>query len=252
MGNTASVEEKIIVRSILQLAARTGRILEKDAVERLLLFAQRKGCVRSTDEFFSPGTWEDIGTELWEAVTRGSREACDLAGPWREVRQLMREVSEEPELCAVPSEPPAASCPPSENSEESTPLVCPISDLEFWGGEQIIPSAPVEPLPGSDNEWQQPASFNKPGQVNPADVPLPEDPMEHQDGAPQNRPDFQEESHVQSLKDLLRRQESQMQEVLEAMKRLDGGNHKNSWIPAKWVRPWLANREETDCSDDNP
>ncbi|XP_071656200.1 uncharacterized protein [Patagioenas fasciata] len=133
------------------------------------------------------------------------------------------------ELCAVPSEPPAASCPPSEDSEESTPLV---SDLEFWGGEQILPSAPVEPLPGSDNEWQQPASFNKPGQVNPADVPLPEDPMEHQDGAPQNRPDCQEESHVQSLKDLLRRQESQMQEVLEAMKRLDGGNGKTSRLIA--------------------
>ncbi|XP_071664086.1 uncharacterized protein [Patagioenas fasciata] len=232
MGNTASVEEKITVRSILQLAGRTGRILEKDAVERLSLFAQRKGCVRSTDEFFSPGTWEDIGTELWEAVTRGSREACDLAGPWREVRQLMQEVSEEPELCAVPSEPPAASCPSSENSEESTPLVCPVSDLEFWGGEQILPSAPVEPLPGSDDEWQQPASFNKPGQVNPADVPLPEDPMEHQDGASQNRPDFQEESHVQSLKDLLRRQESQMQEVLEAMKRLDGGNSKTSRLIA--------------------
>ncbi|OPJ74326.1 hypothetical protein AV530_017771 [Patagioenas fasciata monilis] len=140
----------------------------------------------------------------------------------------MEEVSEEPELCAVPSEPPAASCPLSENSEESIPLVCPISDLEFWSGEQIIPSAPFETLPASDDEWQQPASFNKPGQVNPADVPLPEDLMEHQDGAPQNRPDFQEESHVQSLKDLLRRQESQMQEVLKAMKLLDGGNSKTS------------------------
>ncbi|KAK2514335.1 hypothetical protein Q9966_015774 [Columba livia] len=76
-------------------------------------------------------------------------------------------------------------------------------DLEFWGGEQIIPSAPFEPLPVSDDEWQQPASFNKPGQVSPADMPLPEDLMEHQDGALQNCPDFQEESHVQSLKDLL-------------------------------------------------
>ncbi|OPJ69278.1 hypothetical protein AV530_012370 [Patagioenas fasciata monilis] len=112
------------------------------------------------------------------------------------------------------------------------PLVCPVSDLEFWGGEQIMPSAPFEPLPASDDRWQQPASFNKPGQINPADVPLPEDPMEHQDGAPQNCPDFQEESHVQSLKDLLRWQESQMQEVLKAMKRLDGGNSKTLWLIA--------------------
>ncbi|KAK2514690.1 hypothetical protein Q9233_014846 [Columba guinea] len=34
----------------------------------------------------------------------------------------MQEVSAEPELCAVPPEPPAASCPPSEDSEKSIPL----------------------------------------------------------------------------------------------------------------------------------
>ncbi|OPJ69183.1 hypothetical protein AV530_018649 [Patagioenas fasciata monilis] len=56
--------------------------------------------------------------------------------------------------------------------------------------------------------------------------------MEHQDGTPQNRPDFQEESHMQSLKDLLRRQESQMQEVLKAMKQLDGGTGKTSQLIA--------------------
>ncbi|OPJ89286.1 hypothetical protein AV530_017521 [Patagioenas fasciata monilis] len=203
MGDTASTEEKIIMKSILQLVARTGRYLEKDAVEHLLLFTQRKGCVRSTDGFFSPGTWEEIGTEVWEAVTRGSREACDLAGSWREIRQLTEEVSGEPEVCAVP--PPTASCPPSENSEKSVPLVCPVSDLEFrGGGESLIPSAPLEPLPASDDEQQEPASFNKPGQVNPDDVPLLEDLMEHQDGPLQNHPDFQEERHMQSLKDIPR------------------------------------------------
>ncbi|OPJ82153.1 hypothetical protein AV530_018212 [Patagioenas fasciata monilis] len=112
------------------------------------------------------------------------------------------------------------------------PLVCPVSDLEFLGGgESLIPSAPFEPLPASDDERQQPASFNKPGQVNPADMPLPEESMEYHDGQ-QNHPDFQEEGHVQSLKDLLRRQEIQMQEVLKAMKRLDGGKSKTSRLIA--------------------
>lgn len=69
-----------------------------------------------------------------------------------------------------------------------------MSDLDFWGGEQIIPSAPFEPSPASDEQRQQPARFNEPGQVNPAEVPLPEDPVEHENAAPQNRPGFQEES----------------------------------------------------------
>ncbi|OPJ76675.1 hypothetical protein AV530_014023 [Patagioenas fasciata monilis] len=138
----------------------------------------------------------------------------------------MEEVSGEPEVHAVPREPPAAHCTPSENSEKPMLLVCPVSDLEFWGGgESLIPSAPFEPLPASGNKRQQPASFNNPGQVNPADVPLPEESMEHCDGQ-QNYPDFRDEGHLQSLKDLLRQQEAQMQEVLQAMKRLDGGASK--------------------------
>ncbi|OPJ77539.1 hypothetical protein AV530_017100 [Patagioenas fasciata monilis] len=105
-------------------------------------------------------------------------------------------------------------------------LVCPVSDLEFWGGgKSLILSAPFEPFPASDDERQQPASFNKPGQANPADVPLLEDSMDHHNRQ-QNHPDFQKERHMQSLKDLLRQQEIQMQEVLKAMKRLDGGTSK--------------------------
>ncbi|OPJ71140.1 hypothetical protein AV530_017416 [Patagioenas fasciata monilis] len=144
----------------------------------------------------------------------------------------MEEVSGEPEVCAIPPEPHAASCHPSENSGKSMLLLCRVSDLEFWGvDESLTPSVPFEPLPASDDERQQPASFNKPGQVNPADDALPEESMEYHDGQ-QNHPDFQDEGHMQNLKDLLRLQEMQMQEVLKTMKRLDDGTSKTSRLIA--------------------
>ncbi|OPJ76440.1 hypothetical protein AV530_019731 [Patagioenas fasciata monilis] len=73
--------------------------------------------------------------------------------------------------------------------------------------------------------------------------------MEHC-GGQQNHPDFQEESHVQSLKDLLRRQEIQMQEVLKAMKRLDGGTSKTSRLIAyKKASDAIKDRLEAICRE---
>ncbi|KAK2514725.1 hypothetical protein Q9233_014881 [Columba guinea] len=45
----------------------------------------------------------------------------------------MQEVSAEPELCAVPPEPPAASCPLSEDSEKSIPLPADLSPVSLAG-----------------------------------------------------------------------------------------------------------------------
>ena len=79
MAVAPSAVERAVLDSLMRLAEKANKRLDRSTVTNLLLWWQWKGLVIETTQMYLVGTWEKIGKELWEQVQTGSPEAKQLA-----------------------------------------------------------------------------------------------------------------------------------------------------------------------------
>ncbi|CAM9139798.1 unnamed protein product, partial [Bubo scandiacus] len=238
MGLAASATEKAAVRSLMQLAEETEVDLKEGDLATLLLWCRRRTLITNTDQLYDEEVWKSIGTDLWELIQAGKKEARKLAPTYRSVRVILEAMKGRACVAAAAAHAIAAAEWKESDKEEkekeeknllfdgvpaSSKVVCPVSEREFWAGPRIeiepwvpptMPSAP--PLPAS------PPPDTLSNSIDPVKMPLPMDVDDESSQAVYPKP------HSEQLVSLLKEQEKTMSDLLDEMQRLDRGSAKQA------------------------
>ncbi|XP_050773627.1 endogenous retrovirus group K member 10 Gag polyprotein-like [Gopherus flavomarginatus] len=138
--------------------------------------------------------WERVGSDLWESVSHGNKEAVSLSQIWCKTKKVVETFAAEAEVQAAVSN--------IFKSKEEPPCVLPVGAHEFFGGEEtVITLASSAP------------------EIDPSTVPLPQDsnePLEKMEVTNAGTIEFQEE---------MKRQGYQLQEMLNKLSQLAGEDH---------------------------
>ncbi|KQK77588.1 hypothetical protein AAES_124013 [Amazona aestiva] len=206
------------------------KLLEGDLTS-LLEWCCRKGLLKTPDQLYDLDVWKAIGTELWESVTVGSKEARKHAQTWRTVRLMLEHMHGRAAVAAAVSRAIASA---GECSERDPKLIPDLpethevypktkADKAFWGGEDdLMPG----PWTSSEAGKEQPLPYNplkNPNAVDPVSVPLPVDVDEAEAALP--KPPYPE-IPTDGLRQTLLEQQETMTKLLAEMKWLDKGSSK--------------------------
>ncbi|XP_030437834.1 endogenous retrovirus group K member 7 Gag polyprotein-like [Gopherus evgoodei] len=194
MGSALSAEEKTVHDFLLCTAEKQGEKIPSDALSQLLKWRQRRGFFITPSTVLDTAVWERVGSELWESVSHGDKEAPSLSQIWRKTKRVVETLAAEAEVQAAVNN--------IFQRKEEPPCVLPVGAREFFGGEEaVIPLAPSAP------------------EVDPSTVPLPQDSdesLEKMEAINAGTVEFQEE---------IRRQGCQLQEMLNKLSQMVGEDH---------------------------
>ncbi|XP_030420940.1 olfactory receptor 6N1-like [Gopherus evgoodei] len=148
--------------------------------------------------------WERLGSDLWESVAHGSKEAVSLSQIWCKTKKIVETLAAEVGVQAAVDDifrPKKAEESPMVLPEP--PVVLPVGAKEFFGGEDVI----VPTAPGFDPD------------VDPHTVPLPQDSEGSFENMDTDRTPFTESTE---FREEMKRQGHQLQEMLDKLSRMAG------------------------------
>ncbi|XP_010219225.1 PREDICTED: endogenous retrovirus group K member 9 Gag polyprotein-like [Tinamus guttatus] len=111
MGSTLSSGEEAVVKLLQHILSTRGLTCDKGTLEKLLVWIQERQLIPTVDAAFELSTWDRIGMELWEEVSRGSRDAVKLATGWRLIKQVLKDMGAERAAAASVLVETSPSCP---------------------------------------------------------------------------------------------------------------------------------------------
>lgn len=91
MGQNITKEEATVLSTWKALLAQKGIKASDFGLRRMLLWSKRQGFEASPSVAFSVTAWEDVGKKLWDAISKGSKDAVDLATTWRLLSETLKD-----------------------------------------------------------------------------------------------------------------------------------------------------------------
>ncbi|KAJ7428172.1 hypothetical protein BTVI_01235 [Pitangus sulphuratus] len=111
MGATLTKMEEAMVKLLQYTLSTRGIKYDEVALRQLLSWAKGKGHFASFNDDFEVTLWEKIGQDLWDEVSKGSKDTTKLSITWRLVSDALKDVKAEREahsaFVAVGLQPPA-------------------------------------------------------------------------------------------------------------------------------------------------
>ncbi|TRZ08263.1 hypothetical protein HGM15179_018842 [Zosterops borbonicus] len=140
------------VRLLCCILSKRGERLKESEIEKLTLWARKKGKLNKPSLLFSAAEWKEVGNSLWEATITGGKDrkiTRDLGVVWQKVTHTLQVVTAEKKaaLAAIEALEGAEQANPE---NPSFPSQKPTRVAKFFGiGNRPIRclSAPISPTP---------------------------------------------------------------------------------------------------------
>ncbi|XP_030414231.1 uncharacterized protein LOC115649438 [Gopherus evgoodei] len=206
MGSALSVEEKTVHEFLLRIAEKQGEKISPESLSRLLKWGQRRGFFITPNTVFDKTVWERLGSDLWESITHGNKEAVTLSQIWCKTKKVVETLAAEAEVQAAVDEifhPKKADESPA--VQPDPPIVLPVGAKEFFSGEEVV----IPTAPGFDPDEPN---------VDPHMVPLPLDSDDFEKMDTDHIP-FTESAE---FREEMKRQGHQLQAMLDKLSRMAG------------------------------
>uniref|UniRef100_A0A452GGM3 CCHC-type domain-containing protein n=1 Tax=Gopherus agassizii TaxID=38772 RepID=A0A452GGM3_9SAUR len=207
MGSALSAEEKTVHDFLLRIAEKQGEKISPEPLSHLLKWGQRRGFFVTLNTVFDKTVWERLGSDLWESVAHGSKEAVSLSQIWCKTKKIVETLAAEAGVRAAVDD-----IFRSKKADESPmvlpepPVVLPVGAKEFFGREEVI----VPTAPGCDPDGPD---------LDPHTVPLPQDSEGSFENMDTDRTPFTESTE---FREEMKRQGHQLQEMLDKLSRMAG------------------------------
>ncbi|XP_064501662.1 endogenous retrovirus group K member 113 Gag polyprotein-like [Pseudopipra pipra] len=91
MGQHITKEESVVLSTWKSLLSRKNVKVTDFALRRILLWCRKQGFEATSSTAFSISAWEKVGDKLWDEISKGSKDANDLAVTWRWLFDTLKE-----------------------------------------------------------------------------------------------------------------------------------------------------------------
>uniref|UniRef100_A0A8B9FRR9 CCHC-type domain-containing protein n=1 Tax=Amazona collaria TaxID=241587 RepID=A0A8B9FRR9_9PSIT len=127
MGAAQTKEEAAVLNLLQHVLSKRGIKYEENVLKGLLQWSKEKGLFSGIGTAFEISTWEEIGVQIWDTISRGgkaAREVQKYSTLWRLIRETLRDMKLE--KAAAASEAKALS-PVTPSVPPPPPLLPPVS-----------------------------------------------------------------------------------------------------------------------------
>ena len=93
-------EESAVVKLLQHILSTRGISCDSSTLKALLLWAKGKDLIPTVGVAFDAMTWEKIGAELWEEISKGSKETSKFPTVWRLIHETLKSMGEERQVAA--------------------------------------------------------------------------------------------------------------------------------------------------------
>ncbi|KAJ7423282.1 hypothetical protein BTVI_10492 [Pitangus sulphuratus] len=100
MRASMSKEEEAVIKLLQHILSERGVTYETAALKGLLSWAREQGHLPTVNSAFEIPEWEDIGKELWEEFTKGSKELTRYGPLWRVLVETLKSMKAERQVTA--------------------------------------------------------------------------------------------------------------------------------------------------------
>lgn len=98
MGQQLTKEEETILSTWKALLKRKGVKTSEQSLKKILIWSKMQGFEATTVTAFSVSAWQAVGLKILDEVSKGQKEACELATTWRLLSKTLKEWKAECEV----------------------------------------------------------------------------------------------------------------------------------------------------------
>ena len=133
MGTNLSKEEEVILLMWILIVKRKGLKVTGNNLQKMLLWGRQQGFEASSAVAFSVTKWRSLGEALFDAASKGEKDATDLLTVWRVLLETLKDLKAErdkerkkedfdPVASTGAIEAPQETCESSNQEEGRVPL----------------------------------------------------------------------------------------------------------------------------------
>ena len=119
MGSTMTKEESAVVMLLQHILSMRGLNYDSSTLKALLSWAKGKDLIPTAGAVFDVSIWEKIGAELWDEISKGSREASKFSTVWRLINETLQSMKAERQAVASAF----AALTPADGSASATSML---------------------------------------------------------------------------------------------------------------------------------
>ena len=95
MGTNLSKEEEAVLSKWTLILKRKGLKLTGNNLQKMLIWGRQRGFEASSAVAFSVTTWRSLGEALFDATSKGEKDATDLLTTWRVLLETLKDLKAE-------------------------------------------------------------------------------------------------------------------------------------------------------------